>query len=144
MRLCQLKVVCLTNHTILWSRPFVEYKGVVPQSEVPVKQKELEAEANELISKGGKVCLRSLFIYSLMDNIWWISRLRLAERWVSVHGLLNINWVYFALYQVYAAILPYEEASLLCGGTLPDYIPKVFICQCILPPSLMIFLPLTN
>lgn len=59
--------------------PFVEYKGVVPQSEVPVKQKELEVEANELISKGGKV---------------------------------------------YAAILPYEEASLLCGGTLPDYIPK--------------------
>ncbi|XP_009146076.1 alanine--tRNA ligase [Brassica rapa] len=59
--------------------PFVEYKGVVPQAELLVKQKELEAEANELISKGGKV---------------------------------------------YADILPYEEASLLCGGTLPDYIPK--------------------
>ncbi|KAL9291632.1 putative alanine--tRNA ligase [Arabidopsis thaliana] len=59
--------------------PFVEYKGSVPQEEFQVKQKELEAEANELISKGGKV---------------------------------------------YAAILPYEEASVLCGGSLPDYISK--------------------
>ncbi|VVA97886.1 unnamed protein product [Arabis nemorensis] len=59
--------------------PFVEYKGVVPQNELQGKQKELEAEANELISKGGKV---------------------------------------------YAAILPYEEASVLCGGNLPDYIAK--------------------
>jgi Ser-tRNA(Ala) deacylase AlaX len=60
--------------------PFVEYKGSVPQEEFQVKQKELEAEANELISKGGKV---------------------------------------------YAAILPYEEASVLCGGSLPDYISKL-------------------
>uniref|UniRef100_A0A1J3HUQ7 Alanine--tRNA ligase n=1 Tax=Noccaea caerulescens TaxID=107243 RepID=A0A1J3HUQ7_NOCCA len=59
--------------------PFVEYKGIVPQDELQVKQKELDAEADELISKGGKV---------------------------------------------YAAILPYEEASVLCGGSLPDYIPK--------------------
>ncbi|CAA7034482.1 unnamed protein product [Microthlaspi erraticum] len=59
--------------------PFVEYKGIVPQDVLQVKQKELEAEANELISKGGKV---------------------------------------------YAAILPYEDASVLCGGSLPDYIPK--------------------
>ncbi|CAH2053539.1 unnamed protein product [Thlaspi arvense] len=59
--------------------PFVEYKGTVPQDVLQVKQKELEAEANELISKGGKV---------------------------------------------YAAILPYDEASMLCGGSLPDYIPK--------------------
>ncbi|CAH8328637.1 unnamed protein product [Eruca vesicaria subsp. sativa] len=59
--------------------PFVEYKGVVAQAELLVKQKELEVEANEMISKGGKV---------------------------------------------YAAIVPYEEASVLCGGSLPDYIPK--------------------
>ncbi|KAG7582199.1 Translation protein beta-barrel domain superfamily [Arabidopsis suecica] len=59
--------------------PFVEYKGSVPQGEMAVKQKELEAEANELITKGGKV---------------------------------------------YVAILPYEEASVLCGGNLPDYISK--------------------
>ncbi|XP_010551066.1 PREDICTED: uncharacterized protein LOC104821773 [Tarenaya hassleriana] len=59
--------------------PFVEYKGTVPQDELQVKQKELEAEANELISRGGKV---------------------------------------------YAAILPYEEASKLCGGSLPNYIAK--------------------
>ncbi|CAN8269233.1 unnamed protein product [Cochlearia groenlandica] len=59
--------------------PFVEYKGSVPQGEVQTKVKALEAEANELISKGGKV---------------------------------------------FAAILPYEEASMHCGGSLPDYIPK--------------------
>ncbi|EOA31540.1 hypothetical protein CARUB_v10014731mg [Capsella rubella] len=59
--------------------PFVEYKGSVSQDKLLVKQKELEAEANELITKGGKVD---------------------------------------------AAILPYEEASVLCGGSLPDYIPK--------------------
>ncbi|KAG8658824.1 alanine--tRNA ligase isoform X2 [Manihot esculenta] len=59
--------------------PFVEYKGTVPQNELQTKQKELEVEANALISTGGKVS---------------------------------------------AAILPYEEASALCGGHLPDYIPK--------------------
>ncbi|XP_010259634.1 PREDICTED: uncharacterized protein LOC104598985 isoform X2 [Nelumbo nucifera] len=37
------------------SRPFVEYKGAIPQSEQQDKQKELEIEANLLISKGGKV-----------------------------------------------------------------------------------------
>ncbi|XP_010259635.1 PREDICTED: uncharacterized protein LOC104598985 isoform X3 [Nelumbo nucifera] len=35
--------------------PFVEYKGAIPQSEQQDKQKELEIEANLLISKGGKV-----------------------------------------------------------------------------------------
>ncbi|KAF2289183.1 hypothetical protein GH714_029272 [Hevea brasiliensis] len=59
--------------------PFVEYKGTVPQNELQNKQKELEVEANELISTGGIVS---------------------------------------------AAVLPYEEASALCGGYLPDYIPK--------------------
>ncbi|XP_059632728.1 uncharacterized protein LOC132275285 [Cornus florida] len=59
--------------------PFVEYKGTVPPNELQTKQKELELEANKLISVGGKVS---------------------------------------------AAILPYEEASELCGGCLPDYIPK--------------------
>jgi hypothetical protein len=37
------------------SRPWVEYKGVVPQNEMQHKQKELELEANALISMGGKV-----------------------------------------------------------------------------------------
>ncbi|KAK9289151.1 hypothetical protein L1049_017624 [Liquidambar formosana] len=59
--------------------PFVEYKGTVPQNELQGKQKDLELEANALISRGGKVS---------------------------------------------AAVLPYEEASALCGGCLPDYIPK--------------------
>lgn len=59
--------------------PYVEYKGTVPQAELQSKQKELEQEANNLISIGGKV---SVAIYS------------------------------------------YEEASKLCGGSLPDYIPK--------------------
>jgi hypothetical protein len=37
------------------SRPWVEYKGVIPQNEMQNKQKELELEANALISMGGKV-----------------------------------------------------------------------------------------
>ncbi|KAI3692398.1 hypothetical protein L6452_32213 [Arctium lappa] len=59
--------------------PYVEYKGIVPQAELQSKQKELELEAQSLISKGGKVSV---------------------------------------------AVYPYEEASELCGGSLPDYIPK--------------------
>ncbi|XP_057467916.1 uncharacterized protein LOC130757217 [Actinidia eriantha] len=55
---------------------FVEYKGTIPQSEIQSKQKELELEANKLIS------------------------------------------------EVSAAVLSYEGASELCGGCLPDYIPK--------------------
>ncbi|MCI14834.1 alanyl-tRNA editing protein AlaX-L-like, partial [Trifolium medium] len=35
--------------------PWVEYKGVIPQNEMQNKQKELELEANALISVGGKV-----------------------------------------------------------------------------------------
>ncbi|CAN8272941.1 unnamed protein product [Cochlearia groenlandica] len=59
--------------------PFLEYNGSVSQDESMVKVKELEAEANKLISQRGKV---------------------------------------------YASIQPYEEASMLCGGSLPHYIPK--------------------
>nr|GLL41327.1 uncharacterized protein LOC109178995 isoform X1 [Ipomoea trifida] len=59
--------------------PFVEYQGTVPQNELQIKQKELEAEANNLISKGEKVSVSTF---------------------------------------------PYEEARLLCGGSIPDYIPK--------------------
>ena len=46
----------------LVSRPFVEYKGTVPQNELQNKQKELELEVNTLISKGGKVS----------SNIWQV------------------------------------------------------------------------
>ncbi|XP_057959811.1 uncharacterized protein LOC131152147 isoform X3 [Malania oleifera] len=60
---------------------FVEYKGTVPQDELQSKQKELELEANALISRGGKV---------------------------------------------FAAVVPYEEASELCGGCLPDYIATCY------------------
>ncbi|KAL6524731.1 hypothetical protein OROMI_030324 [Orobanche minor] len=59
--------------------PWVEYKGVIPQSEMQNKQKELELEANALISVGAKVS---------------------------------------------ADILPYDDAAYLCGGILPDYVPK--------------------
>lgn len=59
--------------------PWVEYKGVIPQNEMENKQKELEIEANALISMGGKVS---------------------------------------------ADILVYDEAAKLCGGILPDYVPK--------------------
>ncbi|KAM5568997.1 hypothetical protein ABKV19_016493 [Rosa sericea] len=34
--------------------PYVEYRGIVPQKDVQSKQKELELEANALISRGGK------------------------------------------------------------------------------------------
>ncbi|XP_021905009.1 alanine--tRNA ligase, cytoplasmic [Carica papaya] len=61
--------------------PFVEYKGTIPQNELQSKQKELELEANALISRGGKVS---------------------------------------------AEILPYGDATELCGGSLPHYIPKVY------------------
>ncbi|XP_073053389.1 uncharacterized protein [Primulina eburnea] len=59
--------------------PYVEYKGAISQDELKTKQNELEVEANNLITKGGKV---SVFV------------------------------------------LPYDKASELCGGSLPDYIPK--------------------
>ncbi|GLT32485.1 hypothetical protein SLA2020_071500 [Shorea laevis] len=59
--------------------PYVEYKGTCPQNEFQNKQKELELEANALISRGGKVLV---------------------------------------------AVLTYEEAAELCGGSLPDYIAK--------------------
>ncbi|XP_047336196.1 alanine--tRNA ligase [Impatiens glandulifera] len=59
--------------------PFVEYKGSIPQNEIQLKQKDLELEANKLISEGRRVIV---------------------------------------------SILPYEEAAALCGGCLPNYIPK--------------------
>ncbi|KAG9137100.1 hypothetical protein Leryth_011936 [Lithospermum erythrorhizon] len=59
--------------------PFVEYRGTVPQNELEQKQRELELEANKLISSGGKV---------------------------------------------YVSVVPYDQACELCGGCLPDYIPK--------------------
>ncbi|RZC04520.1 Alanyl-tRNA editing protein AlaX-L [Glycine soja] len=60
--------------------PWVEYKGTISQNEMQSKQKDLELEANALISMGGKVSVD---------------------------------------------ILPYDEAAKLCGGCLPDYVPKV-------------------
>ncbi|XP_027332746.1 uncharacterized protein LOC113847701 [Abrus precatorius] len=59
--------------------PWIEYKGVISQNEMQNKPKDLEIEANALISMGGKVS---------------------------------------------ADILPYDEAAKLCGGCLPDYVPK--------------------
>ncbi|CAL0330656.1 unnamed protein product [Lupinus luteus] len=40
--------------------PWVEYKGTVPQNEMQNKQKDLELEANTLISVGGKVSVHIL------------------------------------------------------------------------------------
>ncbi|XP_065636390.1 uncharacterized protein LOC111988495 [Quercus suber] len=40
--------------------PFVEYKGTVPQNEMQGKQKDIELEANALISEGGKVSVAIL------------------------------------------------------------------------------------
>lgn len=51
------------------ARPYVEYIGIVPQKDVQSKQKELELEANALISRGGKVssdtCLKLLAWYDI-------------------------------------------------------------------------------
>lgn len=43
------------NENVFFPRPYVEYKGSAPQNEVQTKAKELELEANALISRGGKV-----------------------------------------------------------------------------------------
>jgi hypothetical protein len=51
---CKLQTLLCTCYFIV-SRPWVEYKGVIPQNEMQNKQKELELEANALISTGGKV-----------------------------------------------------------------------------------------
>ncbi|CAJ1941019.1 unnamed protein product [Sphenostylis stenocarpa] len=59
--------------------PWVEYKGTIPQNEMQSKQKDLELEANALISMGEKISVD---------------------------------------------ILPYDEAAKICGGSLPDYVPK--------------------
>ena len=92
-------------------RPYVEYKGTVPQNELQSKQNELQAEANSLITKGGKVCTfkskPSLFIYL---------------EWCCVFTTICPRFI-----QVSVSILPYDEASQLCGGSLPEYIPKVSI-----------------
>ncbi|RXH72020.1 hypothetical protein DVH24_025521 [Malus domestica] len=45
----------LTNNYVLISRPYVEYKSTAPQKDIASKQKELEVQANELISRVGKV-----------------------------------------------------------------------------------------
>jgi Ser-tRNA(Ala) deacylase AlaX len=40
--------------------PYVEYRGTVPQNELQTKQKELELDANKLISSGAKVFAASV------------------------------------------------------------------------------------
>lgn len=50
-------------------RPYVEYKGAVPQDELKTKQNELEVEANKLISKGGKVSRFFHFLYWKSSNL---------------------------------------------------------------------------
>lgn len=47
---------------ILITRPYVEYKGTVPQNELQSKTTELELEANALISRGGKVSFTLFFL----------------------------------------------------------------------------------
>jgi hypothetical protein len=44
------------------SRPFVEYKGTILQDQLESKKRELEKEANALISVGGKVRLFNYLI----------------------------------------------------------------------------------
>lgn len=62
--ICELQRLFHTSIT-LFSRPWVEYKGVIPQNEIQNKQKDLELEANALISVGGKVSdnVHKLFLH---------------------------------------------------------------------------------
>lgn len=57
-------------------RPFVEYQGTVLQDEVQIKQKELEAEANNLISKGEKVCFFLLIFYIHLIFVGYVSHIQ--------------------------------------------------------------------
>lgn len=91
-------------------RPFVEYKGAVPQNEVQSKQKELELEASNLITKGGKVYMYMIYLC-------------ISINFYSSFFLLPIVSCP-CLIQVSVSILPYDKASELCGGSLPDYIPN--------------------
>lgn len=50
----KLRSLLRTRYCII-SRPWVEYKGTVPQNELQSKQKDLELEANALISLGERV-----------------------------------------------------------------------------------------
>jgi len=45
----------LRNGYCIISRPWVEYKGTVPQNELQSKQRDLELEANALVSLGERV-----------------------------------------------------------------------------------------
>ncbi|RZB54867.1 hypothetical protein D0Y65_044685 [Glycine soja] len=77
---CLLRTCYCIVTIVSW--PWVEYKGTISQNQMQSKQKDLELEANALISVGGKVSVD---------------------------------------------ILPYDEAAKLCGGCLPDYVPKEII-----------------
>ncbi|KAK9139367.1 hypothetical protein Scep_009048 [Stephania cephalantha] len=88
--------------------PYVEYKGTIPQNDWLSKQKELELNANELISNGGKVMMKSQHLLDFAP----FKMVSLAFQDGTESNL-----------QVYAAIASYEEALDLCGGGLPEYIP---------------------
>lgn len=82
---------------------------MVPQNELQGKQRELELDANALISSGGKVCFR------------------FSPFWLNSHNLYAVPFcnIFISFFQVTVAVLPYAEAVELCGGCLPDYIPQV-------------------
>lgn len=91
---------------LFFFRPYVEYKGPVPQDQLQSKAKELEVEATSLITRGGKVCVCFVSVTMLRSYVLCIS-------------------TFSYLFQVSVSVLSYEEASELCGGSLPCYIPKV-------------------
>ncbi|TXG71741.1 hypothetical protein EZV62_000320 [Acer yangbiense] len=75
------KATLISNFEIAFSRafdgcrPYVEYKGTAPQSKLQSKPKELELEANAMISRGGKVsftyfsCSRFVLLYYHMKKL---------------------------------------------------------------------------
>ena len=84
---------------------------LITENELQSKQKEIEAEAAALIARGGKVKL-SFFLPIPCEFVLYPMYVYVAK-------------IHFFILQVFAAVLPYEEACNLCGGCLPDYISKV-------------------
>lgn len=54
---------------ICFGRPFVEYKGTVPQNDMQSKQVELELEANKLFLREGKFLLLSYPMKKLLSCV---------------------------------------------------------------------------
>lgn len=87
---CVLKIqkFIVTYYHYFVARPWVEYKGMIPQNEMLNKKNDLELEANGLISVGGKVscCIINCFscVYVYITHLV-LKSLTLLLRYLSIH-----------------------------------------------------------